>query len=94
MSIAPVTGSSLAFKNVTRKPIVRYTLACFRLDGAKRRVDHVFEESEYTVEPGKSVGEDGFDATPPNFCRWRKRLIGVYEVKFSDGTFWKTAALQ
>lgn len=94
VSTSPVTGSTLEFKNVAEKTITHYRLACFQRVAKGRRVDLVFEESEYTAQPGESFGEFGFDATPPNVCRWRKQFIGVYEVKFSDGTSWKTSGLR
>ena len=94
VSTSPVTGSGLDLKNVGWKPITGYTLACFRRGARKRTADLIFEESVYDVPPNETVGEFGFDATPPNICRCRKTLIGVYEVKFSDGTSWKTTALR
>jgi len=92
VSPSPVTGSALTLKNQGQKPIAGYTLACFRMDRTNPTVDLVFQDDEYPIEPGDSIFEGGFDDTPPNVCRWRKRLIGIYEVKFRDGTSWQTAA--
>jgi hypothetical protein len=93
VSVLPVTGGGYELKNVGRKTITSYTLACFRKNGKKHRVDAVLNYSEReNVLPGKTTGWDGFDATPPNVCRERNALLGVYAVKFSDGSFWMTAA--
>ena len=92
-SVLAVTGSAYLLKNVGHKTITSYTLACLRRDGHKRKVDFVLGESiRETVHPDETTGEYAFDATPPNICRSRKTLLGVYEVRFSDGTFWKTKA--
>jgi hypothetical protein len=91
VSTSPVTGSAVELKNAGQKTITSYRFACFRRGTKQQRVDLVFEESLESIPPNEGIVEAGFDATPPNVCRWRKELIGVYEVKFSDGTSWKTA---
>ena len=91
--IFPVTGSAVVLKNVGHKTITSYTFACFLQDRGKRKIDVVFEEPERdTVPPNETTGGYGFDATPHNMCRNRKALLGVYQVKFSDGTSWATTA--
>ena len=93
--IFPVTGSAVVLKNVGQKTISSYTFACFRQHGKKRKIDVIFEEPERdTVASNATTGEYGFDATPPNICRNRKALLGVYQVTFSDGTSWLTTASQ
>jgi hypothetical protein len=92
VSTFPVIGSAIGLKNVGQKTIKSFTLACFQQHGKKRIVGNVFNEEDDTIPPGKSTGDYGFDATPPNICRASKRRIGVYEVKFSDGTSWATEA--
>jgi hypothetical protein len=87
----PVTGSAVGLKNVGHKTITGYTLACFQQQEKQRKLDVVFNEENDTILPGKAIGEYGFDATPPHICRARKALIGVYKVKFTDGTSWTTA---
>ena len=91
VSTFPVVGSALELKNVGQKTITSYRLACFRRSANQPKVDVLFEETFESIPPNEAIGEYGFDATPPNACRWHKDLIGVYEVKFSDGTSWKTA---
>ena len=93
VSTFPVVGSAYELKNVGPKAVASYKLACFHRDAAKPpKADLVFEESFESIQPNEATGVYGFDATPPNACRSRKELLGVYEVKFSDGTSWKTAA--
>ena len=92
VSTFPVVGSAYELKNVGPKAVASYKLACFHLDAKQPRADLVFKESVGPIQPNEATGVYGFDATPPNACRSRQELLGVYEVKFSDGTSWKTTA--
>jgi hypothetical protein len=92
VSTLPVVGSGFEVKNVGQKTISSYKLACFRRGAKQPKVDLLFQESFESIPPNEVTGVYGFDDTPPNVCRSRKELLGVYEVKFSDGTSWKTAA--
>jgi len=92
--IFPVTGSAVVLRNVCHKTITSYTFACFVREGKKRKVDVVFDEPERdTVLPNATTGGYGFDATPPNICRHRKALLGIYQVQFVDGTSWSTTSV-
>lgn len=88
-----LANTGVVLRNVGHKTITSYTFACFVLDGKKRKIDVVFDEPERgTIPPNETTGGYGFDATPPNMCRHRKALLGVYQVQFSDSTSWSTTA--
>ncbi|HEY6181481.1 MAG TPA: hypothetical protein VIW67_04495 [Terriglobales bacterium] len=91
--IFPVTGSAVVLKNVGQKTIASYTFACFQRRRRKPKIDVVFEQPERdSVPPNETTGEYRMDATPPNRCRSRRALLGVYQVEFNDGTSWETTA--
>ena len=91
----PITGSAFVAKNVSQKVITEYKLGCFQQSKKKYRVVYTFEETERgSVLPGETTGNYGFDATPPNFCRKSNAMIGIYWVKFGDGSSWTTSASQ
>ncbi len=90
LSIHPVTGSGFEVKNVGQTAITGYTLACFRQRKTAYILDIRFHPEQETVRPGEITGQYGFDATPPNICRSRNAMLGVFAVEFTDGTSWVT----
>jgi hypothetical protein len=87
---SPVMSGSWELKNVGRKTIVSYTVACFQQERGKLKFARAF--SDDVVRGPVKVGEtsivSGFDATEPNVCRWNTMLLGVYSIQFDDGSSW------
>lgn len=88
--ISPVAGSAWELKNVSSKTIVSYTFACLRKQHHKTELLFVDDAHADRSISGQISVAGGFDASPPNVCRHAGGRLFIYEVRFEDGTGWRS----
>jgi len=85
------SGSVLLIQNISNIRIVNFGVECLIRQHSKFTVINSFRVEEPQVEPHAytAVGV-GFDATPLNICRADGGVLGISEVEFADGMYWRS----
>ncbi len=86
------SGSVLVLQNVSDKDVVNWSEVCLGRSGSGYSVLKVFALDGVSPVKAGANGVDAFgiDATPIVLCRKAGGLVAISEVRFADGSSWKS----